>query len=72
MVDKLCGQHAAFRYTWPGSDESYCCIDHALQLRAVAEAIGCYVQLIPLTAKVGDPIVVEWPVCMQHIKGDRE
>lgn len=65
--ETLCGQHAAFRYTWPGRDESHCCVEHGLQLQNVARAIGCYVQMIPIAFKVGDPIPDPWPTCQQHI-----
>ena len=44
-----CNQHALFRYTWAGRDESFCCLEHAQQLQGVAQAIGYYVQLIPLS-----------------------
>lgn len=65
---KRCGAHAAFRYTWPGKDEAHICVDCAQRLRAVANAIGCYVQLIPLSYKVGDPLPTEFPTCSQMIK----
>lgn len=67
--DKLCGKHAAFRYTWPGRDELYCCVEHATQLLNVAHAIGCYVQMIPLSVKICDPIPDPWPTCQQHVRG---
>ena len=44
-----CEQPAVFRYAWPGRDESFICIDHAQRLSRVAEAMGLYVQLIPLS-----------------------
>jgi hypothetical protein len=44
-----CTQQAVFRYTWAGRDESYCCVEHAQQLQAVARAMSYYVQLIPLS-----------------------
>ena len=44
-----CNQQALFRYTWAGRDESFCCLEHAQQLQGVAQAIGYYVQLIPLS-----------------------
>ena len=43
-----CSNDAAFRYTWPGRDESYVCQQHADKLQMVANAIGLYVQLIPV------------------------
>ena len=44
-----CDQQPMFRYTWAGQDEKYCCIEHAHKLMYVAEALGYYVQLIPLS-----------------------
>jgi hypothetical protein len=44
-----CKDPAAFRYTWPGKDESYICAIHAVQLEKVASAIGLHQQFIPLT-----------------------
>jgi len=44
-----CQQQAAFRYTWPGRDERFICLEHARQLRNVATTVGLYVQLIPLS-----------------------
>lgn len=51
---EACRQHgckltAAFRYTWPGRDESFVCVRHAGQLSGVAAALGMYLQLVPLT-----------------------
>ncbi len=44
-----CDQQALFRYTWAGRDESFCCLEHAQQIQGVAQAMGYYVQLIPLS-----------------------
>lgn len=46
-----CEQPALFRYTWPGKDESHCCVIHAVHLKSVAKAIGLHLQLIPLTVE---------------------
>jgi len=64
---KNCGELATIRYAWPGKDESVCCIDHALQLSGVANAIGLHLQLIPITYKFGD-IPTEFPTCKQQVK----
>lgn len=45
---KKCWMEGKYRYTWPGKDESFVCEAHAGQLKAVAEAMGLYLQLIPL------------------------
>ena len=44
-----CPNQALFRFTWPGRGESFICIDHAPQLQGVAQAMGLYLQLIPLS-----------------------
>jgi len=46
---KKCGNRAFYRYTWPGRDESYICTEHVNGLRALADAIGMYLQVIPLS-----------------------
>lgn len=65
MGDAICGQHGAFRYTWPGKNESVCCVDHAQQLVGVAGAIGLHLQLIPISYRVTDQIPDEFPTCQQ-------
>jgi hypothetical protein len=47
-MSKKCEKDAAFRYTWPGRDESFICTDHAPKLKAVASAMGLPLQLIPI------------------------
>lgn len=44
-----CRNYAALKYTWPGRDESAICAEHAPKLRGIANAIGLYVQLLPVT-----------------------
>ena len=46
-----CKKDAKFRYTWPGRNEAVCCEEHAGQIQAVANAIGCYIQMILLSEK---------------------
>lgn len=48
MPDQTCPNPAAFRYTWPGRDESFICEAHTPKLRAVANAMGLHLQLIPV------------------------
>lgn len=43
-----CQEQAAYRFTWPGKDESFICEKHVGKLREVAEALGLYVQIIEL------------------------
>ena len=57
----VCGKDAAFRYTWPGRDESFVCEAHSTKLRAVAEAMGLPLQLIPVSADEG-------PFCLQKVR----
>ena len=47
--DNHCDQLAFARYTWPGRDEAFVCVIHAMQILNVANAIGLYLQMIPLT-----------------------
>jgi hypothetical protein len=53
-IPTKCGQRgcdapAVVRYTWPGRDEAGACTEHALMVRNTSEAMGCHVQLIPIT-----------------------
>jgi len=43
-----CGETAAYRFTWPGHDESVICETHVQKLHAVASAMGLPLQVIPL------------------------
>ena len=43
-----CQNGASYRYTWPGRNESFICNDHAPKLRAVSNAMGLPLQMIPL------------------------
>ena len=60
-----CQNPCMFRYTWPGHDESYVCLEHSRKLLAVATALGMYLQLIQF-----QPVrpSLEWPNCNQTIK----
>ena len=46
---KDCSLLAFFRYTWAGQDESFCCVFCGIKVAQVADSIGYYVQMIPLT-----------------------
>ena len=48
MEEKTCPNDAVFRYTWPGRDESFICLEHSQGLRAVANALSLHLQLIPI------------------------
>lgn len=48
MTEKQCTEPAAYRYTWPGLDESFICEDHVEKLRSVASGLGMHLQVIPL------------------------
>jgi len=43
-----CENPAAYRYTWPGKNESGICEQHVEKARAVAESMGFYLQILPL------------------------
>ena len=45
----MCENRARYRYTWPGKDESLICEEHVGKLRTVANAIGLYLQIVPLS-----------------------
>jgi len=65
MAEKQCENPCFFRYTWPGKDESYICLEHAHQLHNVARAIGLHLQMIQFQPNNG---TIEWPNCKQIIK----
>lgn len=54
MMGAKCEEPAAFRYTWPGRDESLICEEHVGKLRAVAAAMGLHLQLIPVEQSAGN------------------
>jgi len=56
-----CSERALFRYTWPGKDESFICMDHALQLRGIAQALGLHLQMIVLDGSSEE-------MCRQEVK----
>lgn len=44
-----CLEKAKFRFTWPGGeDEEFVCERHIDRLLKVANALGSYIELIPL------------------------
>jgi hypothetical protein len=43
-----CENDGAYRFTWPGRDESCICAEHAPKLQSVAAAMGLHLQLIPI------------------------
>lgn len=65
--ERECENPAAFRYTWPGRDESAICAICALKMAQVINAMGLYVQMIPLS---DGPLPDEWPNCKQRVKSD--
>ena len=44
---QTCENKSAFRYTWPGRDESFVCAGHSMKLQTVAAVIALPLQLIP-------------------------
>ncbi|RJX17560.1 MAG: hypothetical protein C4575_13025 [Desulforudis sp.] len=48
-MNEQCQEQALFRYTWPGQDEKFICLTHAVSLRNIANAMGLFLQLIPLS-----------------------
>jgi hypothetical protein len=45
-----CGQIAVRRYTWPGRVESTVCLDHYVQLKNLANAMGMPLHFIKIDA----------------------
>lgn len=43
-----CDQFPMYRYTWPGRDEAFICLEHAIQMQQVVQAMGHHLQMIPL------------------------
>lgn len=58
----MCQNKAEYRYTWPGKDESLICDDHGRLLKGVANALGVYLQVIPLSEEDNGMKLV----CMQE------
>lgn len=44
-MSEQCKNPGAFKYMWPGRNEAYICAECVLKLRAIASAIGLYVQI---------------------------
>lgn len=63
-MTEQCKRAAAYRYTWPGKDESYVCEVHSDYLRTVANAIGLHCQLIPIQDGAEDAV----ERCRQQVK----
>jgi hypothetical protein len=53
-METRCKNHATFRYTWPGKDESFACLEHAAQLQKIASILGMYLQIIPIVQYEGE------------------
>jgi hypothetical protein len=43
-----CSKKTAYRFTWPGRHEAGICEEHAVTVRAVAQALGVRLQLKPM------------------------
>ncbi len=44
-----CENDAAFKYTWPGKDESYSCFECSLKVAGLAQVMGLHLQVRPMT-----------------------
>lgn len=51
-----CGKDALYAYTWPGKPLAGACEAHAEQLVKVSEAMGFYLQMIPIAVLYRPPI----------------
>lgn len=52
---KNCENEAAFKFTWPGKDEAGICANCLPMVRNLANAIGMYLQIRPLTVEDLEP-----------------
>lgn len=57
--EKKCGQPSAFTYYWPGKEASFACLEHAGQIRGLANAMGLYLAMVPCDTET----------CRQIVKG---
>lgn len=64
MAEKRCDAPSLFRYTWPGRDEMFACVEHAGGLRRVADAMGFSLQLVLLEPYQLDKM----PLCSSFVK----
>lgn len=48
MSEQRCGAPSLFRYTWPGKDEVFVCVEHAAALERVVKALDFHLQLVML------------------------
>ncbi len=62
-----CKNPAVYRYTWPGENESYACLIHAIGLVNVAFGIGLHLQMIRLN--LGEMVEHE---CSQIVSAEEE
>ena len=66
-MEKQCENPAFFRYTWPGRDESYICLECAEKVMGLAQAMGLYLQLVRYQPEGG---TLEWESCKQKKRVD--
>lgn len=65
-----CQNPPLFRYTWPGKDEAYACLEHAQQLITVAAAIGLHLQMIQLNNDDQMKVILSHANCNQEVSED--
>jgi hypothetical protein len=63
-MDSKCQEPAVFRYTWPGNEEKFICVDHAAKLLAISQAMGLTTHLYIL---LSDDLLKNIP-CSQNVK----
>jgi hypothetical protein len=47
-MSEQCKNPGAFKLTWPGQDEAYICASCVEKLKAIAAAMGFYLQIRPI------------------------
>ena len=63
-METTCQNHASYRFTWPGREESFICSEHVSKLQAVAQAMtGLRLLIIQL-----EPEEKEILWCSQKVK----
>ena len=67
--EKKCGYPVMFRYTWPGNDETFCCMVHATQIQKVAAAIDMHLQMIGLSDEERIKLTIDKVTCSTIVEG---
>lgn len=61
MSGEKCNNRATFRRFWPGSEPDMVCLDHAVDSKAISQAMGFHLHMEPIGYPDDDE--VERPMC---------